>query len=45
MLAGMGEGCLSSGSPGYEVTLYEQNPVIAALLKDAIRRTKEKLWS
>ena len=26
---------------GYEVTLYEQNPVVAALLKDAIRRAKK----
>ena len=28
---------------GYEVTLYEQNPVIAALLKDAIRRAKKNI--
>ena len=28
---------------GYEVTLYEQNPVIAALLKDAIRRAKKNM--
>ncbi len=26
---------------GYEVTLYEQNPVIAVLLKDALRRAKK----
>ena len=28
---------------GYEVTLYEQNPVIAALLKDAIRRARKNM--
>ena len=27
---------------GYEVTMYEQNPVIAILLKDAIRRAKRR---
>ena len=26
---------------GYEVTLFEQNPVIAVLLKDALRRAKK----
>ena len=38
--AGMGEDAFLLAAQGYEVTLYEQNPVIAALLKDAIRRAK-----
>ena len=33
--AGMGEDAFLLAAQGYEVTLYEQNPVIAALLKDA----------
>ena len=32
--AGMGEDGFLLAAYGYEVTLYEQNPVIAALLKD-----------
>ena len=39
--AGMGEDALLLAAQGYEVTLYEQNPVVAALLKDAIRRAKK----
>ena len=39
--AGMGEDSLLLAASGYEVTLYEQNPVVAALLKDAIRRAKK----
>lgn len=39
--AGMGEDSLLLAACGYEVTLHEQNPVIAALLKDAIRRAKK----
>jgi 16S rRNA (guanine1516-N2)-methyltransferase len=38
--AGMGEDSFLLAAYGYEVTLYEQNPVIAALLKDALRRAK-----
>lgn len=38
--AGMGEDAILLAACGYEVTLYEQNPVIAALLKDAMRRAK-----
>lgn len=38
--AGMGEDSFLLASYGYDVTLYEQNPVIAVLLKDAIRRAK-----
>ena len=34
--AGMGEDGFLLAAYGYEVTLYEQNPVIAALLKDAL---------
>ena len=39
--AGMGEDAFLLAAQGYEVTLYEQNPVVAALLKDAIRRAKK----
>lgn len=39
--AGMGEDAFLIAAYGYDVTLYEQNPVIAALLKDAIRRAVE----
>ena len=38
--AGMGEDSFLLAAYGYEVTLYEQNPVVAALLKDALRRAK-----
>lgn len=38
--AGMGEDSLLLAAYGYDVTLCEQNPVIAALLKDALRRAK-----
>ena len=41
--AGMGEDGFLLAAQGYEVTLYEQNPVIAALLKDAIRRAKKNM--
>ena len=37
--AGMGEDGFLLAAYGYEVTLYEQNPVIAALLKDALSIT------
>lgn len=39
--AGMREDAFLLAAQGYEVTLYEQNPVVAALLKDAIRRAKK----
>lgn len=39
--AGMGEDSLLLAACGYEVTLFEQNAVIAALLKDALRRAKK----
>lgn len=39
--AGMGEDGFLIAALGYDVTLYEQNPVIAVLLKDAIRRAKK----
>lgn len=39
--AGMGEDSILLAAAGYDVTLFEQNPVIAALLKDAIRRGKK----
>lgn len=38
--AGMGEDSFLIAALGYNVTLYEQNPIIAVLLKDAIRRAK-----
>lgn len=37
----MGEDSLLLAACGYQVTLYEQNPVIAILLKDALRRAKK----
>ena len=39
--AGMGEDAFLLAARGYEVTLFEQNPVIAVLLKDALRRAKK----
>lgn len=39
--AGMGEDSFLLAACGYEVTMFEQNPVIAALLKDALRRAKK----
>ena len=39
--AGMGEDSLLLAACGYQVTLYEQNPVIAIMLKDALRRAKK----
>ena len=39
--AGMGEDSLLLAACGYQVRLYEQNPVIAILLKDALRRAKK----
>lgn len=36
--AGMGEDSLLLAAAGFEVTLYEYNPVIAALLQDALLR-------
>ncbi|MBQ0000032.1 MAG: class I SAM-dependent methyltransferase [Clostridiales bacterium] len=39
--AGMGEDSILLAANGYDVTLHEQNPVIAALLKDALRRGKK----
>lgn len=36
--AGMGEDAFLMAAQGYEVTMYERNPVIALLLKDALRR-------
>jgi len=37
----MGEDALLIAAAGYTVTLHEQNPVIAVLLKDALRRAKK----
>lgn len=39
--ASMGEDGFLLADQGYEVTLYEQNPVIDVLLKDALRRAKK----
>lgn len=38
--AGMGEDSFLLAAYGYEVTMFEQNPVVAALLKDSLRRAK-----
>ncbi|MDO4189013.1 MAG: class I SAM-dependent methyltransferase [Lachnospiraceae bacterium] len=40
--AGMGEDAFIIAACGYDVTLHEQNPVVALLLKDAIRRGKKQ---
>lgn len=39
--AGMGEDALLLAAAGYHVTMYEYDPIIAALLKDALRRAKK----
>lgn len=39
--AGMGEDSFLLAAYGYEVTLYEQNPVVAELLYDSIERAKK----
>ncbi|MCQ2456214.1 MAG: class I SAM-dependent methyltransferase [Clostridia bacterium] len=39
--AGMGEDSILFAAAGYDVTMFEQDPVIACLLKDAIRRAKK----
>lgn len=39
--AGMGEDSFLLAAAGYEVYLFEQDAVIAALLKDALRRARE----
>lgn len=39
--AGMGEDSFLIAAAGYDIVLCEQNPVIAVLLKDAIRRAKK----
>lgn len=39
--AGMGEDALLLAAAGYEVTLFEQDPVIAALLRDTMTRAKK----
>lgn len=39
--AGLGEDSMLLAAAGFEVTLYERNPVIAALCRDAIRRAKK----
>lgn len=38
--AGMGEDSFLLSAYGYQVTMYEQNPVVAALLQDALDRAK-----
>lgn len=39
--AGMGEDAFLLAAQGYEVTLYERNPVVAILLRDALRRARK----
>ena len=39
--AGMGGDSILLAAAGYSVTMYEQNAVVAALLKDAMRRAKK----
>lgn len=38
--AGMGDDSILLAAYGYDVIMFEQNPVVAALLKDAMRRAK-----
>jgi len=38
--AGMGEDSLLLAAYGYEVTMYEQNPVVALLLRDTLQRAE-----
>lgn len=40
--AGMGEDSMLLAAAGYQVSLYEYNPIIAALLKDALERAKKE---
>ena len=42
--AGMGEDALLLAACGYEVTMYEKNVVIAALLRDAMRRAEKNAF-
>ncbi len=39
--AGMGTDSIIFAACGYDVTMFEQNPVIAALLKDAMQRARK----
>lgn len=39
--AGMGEDSFLLAAYGYEVILYEQNPVVALLLQDSLKRARE----
>ncbi len=39
--AGFGEDSMILAAVGYHVTLFEQNPIIAALLQDGLERAKE----
>lgn len=39
--AGMAEDSILLAAAGYQVTLFEQNPVVAALLRDAMRRARK----
>lgn len=39
--AGFGEDSILLAAAGFEVTMYEYNPVIARLLEDALKRAKE----
>lgn len=39
--AGMGEDSIILAAAGYNVTMFEKDPVVAALLKDALRRAKK----
>lgn len=40
--AGLGEDSLLLAASGFEVDLYEYNPIIAALLRDALRRAAQE---
>lgn len=40
--AGLGEDSLLLAAAGFQVTLYERNPILFALLRDALRRAAEQ---
>lgn len=42
--AGLGQDSLLLAAAGFSVTLYEKDPIIAALLKDSIQRVKNDRW-
>ncbi len=44
MTAGLGEDSFLLAAYGFNMTLYEKDPIIAALLKDTVNRAKSQDW-